>query len=99
MYRRTAGPGHDLEVFSYEQKAFVTLPNQFPNSGVQGVQLLDFQNRHTETPQIAQAVGWHTTNPLPYERFVGTFQRHVNEPLPLSVNELQFDQGRAPPGT
>lgn len=91
MYRSTAGPGHDLEVFSYEQKAFVTLPNHFPNSGIQGMQLLDFQNRHTETAQVSQAVGFKSTNPLPYERFVGTFHRHVNEPTPLSVNELQFD--------
>lgn len=90
-YRKTAGPGHDLEVFSYEQKAFVSLPNMFPNSGMQGEQILDFQNRHTSQPQISQMAGWHSTNPLPYERFVGTFHRHVNEPLPLSVNELQFD--------
>jgi hypothetical protein len=91
MYRRTAGPGHDLEVFSYERKAFDTLPNQFPNSGMQGMQILDFQNRHADTAQTSQMAGWHSTNPLPYERFVGTFHRHVNEPLPLSVNELQFD--------
>lgn len=58
---------------------------------MQGMQILDFQNRHTEKPQVSQMAGWHSTNPLPYERFVGTFHRHVNEPLPLSVNEQQFD--------
>jgi hypothetical protein len=55
------------------------------------MQILDFQNRHTETPQVSQAVGFHSTNPLPFERFVGTFRRHVNEPLPLSVNEQMFE--------
>lgn len=91
MYRRTAGPGHDLEVFSYEREAFSTLPNLFPNSGLQAEQILDFQNRHAEAPQASQMAGFHDTNPLPYERFVGQFHRHVNEPLPLSVNEVLYD--------
>lgn len=91
MYRVTRGPGHDLEVFSYERGAFVTLPNNFPNSGRQGMQLLDFQNRHTENPQTSQMAGFKDTNPLPYERFMGTFHRHVNEPLPLSVNEQVYE--------
>lgn len=91
MYRRTPGPGHDLEVFSYERKAFVSLPNLFPMSGKQGVQLLDFQNRHTEAPQVSQMSGFHSTNPLPFERFVGPFRRHVHEPLPLSVNETMYE--------
>ena len=91
MYRTTRGPGHDLEVFSYERKAFVTLPNNFPNSRMQGMQLLDFQNRHTETPQTSQMAGFHDTNPLPYERFMGVFHRHINEPLPLSVNEQVYE--------
>lgn len=86
-YRKTAGPGYDLERFQYEQKAYVTLPNLFPNSGIQGMQLLDFQNRHTEDVQIAQMVGWHRTNKLPNEHHMGTFHRHINEPLTLSVNE------------
>lgn len=90
MYRTTAGPGHDLETFSYEHN-FRTLPNLFPLSGVQGEQVLDFQNRHTEAPQVSQMSGFHSTNPLPYERFVGPFRRHVNEPLPLSVNEVMFE--------
>lgn len=85
------GPGHDLEVFSYRRGAYETLPDQFPNSRTQGIQILDFQNRHTEAAQVSQAVGFHSANPLPYERFVGTFRRHVNEPLPLSVNELMFE--------
>ena len=93
MYRRTAGPGHDLEVFSYERKAFVTLPQ--PNIPLpfkqQGEQILDFQNRHTEAPQVRMMSGFHTTNPLPFERFVGPFHRHVNEPLPLSVNETMYE--------
>lgn len=93
MYRTTTGPGHDLEVFSYERKAFVTLPR--PNIalpfGQQGQQILDFKNRHTEAPQVSQMSGFHTTNPLPFERFVGPFLRHVNEPLPLSVNETMFE--------
>lgn len=88
---RARGPNHDLEVFSYERRSFVTLPNVFPNSGQQGMQILDFQNRHTEKPQTSQMVGFPTTNPLPYERFVGPWTRHVNEPGFLSVNELQFD--------
>ena len=91
MFRSTAGPGHDLEVFSYEKSAFVTLPNNFPNSGLQGMQLLDFQNRHTEAPQTSQMADYHTTNPLPYERFVGPYKRHVHEPLPLSVNEQVYE--------
>jgi hypothetical protein len=93
MYRSTAGPGHDLEVFSYERKAFVTLPNPAMATpfGQQGEQLLDFQNRHTASPQVAQMSGFHTTNPLPSERFVGPFRRHIHEPLPLSVNEIVFD--------
>lgn len=85
------GPNEDLETFSYTRKAYLDLPNLFPNSGQQGMQLLDFQNRHTEAPQTSQMSGFHSTNPLPYERFVGTFRRHVNEPLPLSVNELMFE--------
>lgn len=85
------GPNDDLEVFSYERKAYTTLPNQFPLSGQQGIQLLDFQNRHTEDTQTTQMSGFPTTNRLPYERFVGTFRRHVNEPLPLSVNELMLE--------
>lgn len=56
-YRRTAGPGHDLEVFSYERRAFVTLPNAFPLSGQQGMQILDFQNRHTEAPKFPKWLG------------------------------------------
>jgi hypothetical protein len=91
MYRATRGPGHDLEVFSYERGAFVTLLNQFPNSGVQGMQLLDFQNRHTENPQVSQMAGFHDTNDLCFERFMGPFHRHVNEPLPLSVNEQVYE--------
>jgi hypothetical protein len=85
------GPGDDIEFFSYENQAFVTLPNQFPLSGQQGIQLLDFQNRHTEAPQTSQMLGFHSTNPLPYERWHGTFVRHINEPLPLSVNEAQYE--------
>lgn len=91
MYRSTPGPGHDLESFSYDRGAFVTLPNQFPLSGQQGSQILDFQNRHTENAQTAQMSGFHTTNPLPYERFMGTFHRHVNAALPLSVNEAVYE--------
>ena len=91
MYRSTAGPGHDLEVFAYERGAILTLPNLFPLSGQQGMQLLDFQNRHTESPQVTQMAGFHTANPLPYERFVGPYHRHVHEPLPLSVNEQVYE--------
>lgn len=90
-YRSTPGPGHDIEVFSYENRAYVTLPNLFPNSGTQAEQILDFQNRHSEAPQVSQMSGFHDSNPLPYERFVGTFRRHVNEPLPLSVNEYMYE--------
>lgn len=91
MYRFTTGPNDDLELFSYDRGTFVTLPNYFPNSGIQGMQILDFQNRHTETPQVSQMAGYHTTNPLPYERFVGPYKRHVHEPLPLSVNEQVYE--------
>ena len=91
MFRTTAGPGHDLEVFHYEKGAFCTLPNLFPNSGMQGMQQLDFQNRHTEAPQTSQMAGYHTSNPLPYERFVGPYKRHIHEPLPLSVNEQMYE--------
>jgi hypothetical protein len=35
--------------------------------------------------------GYHSTNPLPYERFVGPYKRHVHEPLPLSVNEQVYE--------
>lgn len=91
MYRRTAGNPEDKELFAYEAGKFSTNPNAFPNSGMQGMQLLDFQNRHTESPQTTQMAGFHFTNPLPRERFMGTFHRHVNEPLPLSVNELVFE--------
>jgi len=87
----STGPNDDLERFSYQRSQYDILPNYFPNSGQQGEQLLDFQNRHTESPQVTQMAGWHTTNPLPRERFIGTFHRHVNEPLPLSVNELMFE--------
>lgn len=91
MYRVTRGPGHDLEVFSYERGGFSTLPNLFPRSGSQAEQILDFQNRHTESPQVSQMSGFPVSNPLPYERFVGKFHRHIHEPLPLSVNELQLE--------
>ena len=90
-YESAPGPGYDLESFSYERSAFVTLPNQFPLSGRQGLPVPDFQNRHTETPQVSQMSGFHSSNPLPYERFMGTFHRHVNEPLPLSVNEQVYE--------
>lgn len=89
MYRRTAGPSHDLEMFAYERQSYVTLTP--PIVSRQAEQLLDFQNRHTEDPQVSQMTGYHTTNPLPFERFVGTFRRHVNEPLPLSVNEVMHE--------
>lgn len=92
-YRSTPGPGHDLESFSYERSAYVTLPQ--PNIALpfkqQGIQILDFQNRHTTAPQIAQVTGFHSSNPLPFERFVGPFRRHVNEPQFLSVNENMFE--------
>lgn len=93
MYRRTPGPGHDLEVFAYENREYYTLPKpKIPTPfGVQGEQILDFQNRHTEAAQVSQAIGFHSTNPLPYERFVGPFHRHVNEPQPLSVNETMYE--------
>lgn len=91
MYRSTAGPNRDLETFSYERSAFVTLPNLFPNSGQQGMQLLDFQNRHSEAPQVSQMSGFHSSNPLPNERFVGPYHRHIHEPLPLSVNEQVYE--------
>lgn len=91
MFRHTTGPGHDLEVFSYERGGFVTLPNVFPLSKQQGMQLLDYQNRHTEVAQTSQMAGFPDTNPLPFERFVGPFHRHVNEPQPLSVNEIMFE--------
>lgn len=91
MFRHSTGPNSDLEIFSYERGAFVTLPNVFPLSGMQGIQLLDFQNRHAEGAQTAQMSGFPDTNPLPFERFVGPFHRHVNEPLPLSVNEAMFE--------
>ena len=91
-YRSTAGPGHDLEVFSYERGSYNTLaaPSIPVPFGAQGIQILDFQNRHTEAPQVAQAVGYHVDNPLPFERFHGPFDRHVNEPQFLSVNETVF---------
>jgi len=85
------GPNEDLEIFAYQRGAFLGLPNLFPNSGMQGMQLLDFQNRHTEAPQVAQCVGYHVANPLPYERFVGPYPRHIHEPLPLSVNEQMYE--------
>jgi hypothetical protein len=91
MYRSTAGPAYDLEKFSFERQAYVALPNILPDSGVQGMQLLDFQNRHTEAAQVSQMSGYHSSNPLPYERFVGPYARHVNEPLPLSVNECMYE--------
>lgn len=90
MYRSTAGPGHDLEVFSYQRQSFVTLPNPLPFRQ-QAEQILDHQNRHTESPQVLQMTGFHISNPLPFERFVGPFRRHVHEPLPLSVNEIMFE--------
>jgi hypothetical protein len=86
-----AGPGYDLEAFAYKRGSYSDLPNQLPMSKIQGTQRLDFQNRHIESRQTAQMAGYHSTNPLPFERFVGTFQRHINEPLPLSVNELMFE--------
>jgi hypothetical protein len=86
-----AGPGYDLETAAYKNGCFSALQNLLPLSGMQGIQLFDSQNRHTESTQTSQMAGWHNTNSLPFERFVGTFTRHVNEPLPLSVNELQFE--------
>lgn len=90
-FLRSTGPNEDLEVLSYERGQFSGLPPNFPNTGVQGEQILDFQNRHTESPQVSQMSGFHSTNPLPFERFVGPFRRHVNEPLPLSVNETMYE--------
>lgn len=92
-YRSTPGPGHDLEAFALERGTYLTLPKPaIPVPfGQQGIQILDFQNRHTTAPQIAQVTGFHSTNPLPYERFVGPFHRHVNEPQFLSVNENMFE--------
>ena len=88
MYRASSGPSEDLETFSRERQVFSTIPNLFPRSGTQGEQISDIQNRHTESPQTIQMSGFRNTNPLPFERFVGTFRRHVNEPLLLSVNEV-----------
>lgn len=96
MYRRTPGPSDDLEVFAYERRDFDSLPNSFPRSGMQGEQILDFQNRHVESAQTWQMVGFHDTNDLCFERFVGQFHRHVNEPLPLSVNEVMYDTSSLP---
>lgn len=93
MYRTTRGPGHDLEVFSYQRQAFVTLP--LPAIPLpfrqQGQPIPDFQNRHTESVQVSQMTGFPTSNPLPLERFVGPFRRHIHEPLPLSVNEYSLE--------
>lgn len=93
MYRSTAGPGYDLENFSYERGAFVTLPQ--PNIPLpfkqQGQPIPDIQNRHVEAVQVTQMSGFPTSNPLPFERFVGPFRRHVHEPLPLSVNETMLE--------
>lgn len=93
MYRSTAGPGHDLEIFSYQREAFVTLPNPAIDLPFrqQAQQILDHQNRHVEAPQVSQMTGFQTSNALPFERFVGPFRRHVHEPLPLSVNETIFE--------
>jgi hypothetical protein len=89
-YRSTAGPAYDLEVFAYQRGAYKTLAPPIP-VGIQGMPIPDIQNRHTEAAQVMQCAGFHTTNPLPYERFHGPFRRHVHEPLPLSVNETVFE--------
>lgn len=91
MYRTTAGPSRDLEVFSYERREFDSLPNRFPNARIQGMQILDFQNKHATDAQASQMAGFHVDNPLPNERFVGPFRRHIHEPLPLSVNEVVYE--------
>lgn len=88
-YLETTGPAWDLETFAYQRGGFPDLP---PPQGsipfnIQGMPLPDIYQTHTQAEQVYQLVGYHPTNPLPFQHFVGAFHQQVHQPQFLSVNE------------
>lgn len=88
-YLTTSGPSWDLEIFSKERgKGYIKLPDPAgPPFKSQALPIPDFQQKHVQQTEVAEAVGTHETNPLIFGRFVGTHLVQTNQPGFLSVNE------------
>ena len=93
-YLQTVGYSDDLETFAYTRNDFKILPDPPGNIpfGIQGHPIPDYQQVHVTAGQVYQATHFLKTNPWPFTRFVGKFQRQINQPDFLSINEEIFIQ-------
>lgn len=91
-------PGDNFDIESYKRlngfQAPVLVIPWIPFRE-QAFPLPDFQNRHTISIDVNQATQNRQTNPLPYNRFVGTSEYQANQPSFLSVNEKIYSQGQS----
>lgn len=93
-YLSTAGYSTDLETFAYMRNEFTILPDPGNNIpfNIQGQPIPDYQQVHVTSGQVLQATNYLTNNPWPFTRFVGKFQRQINQPQFLSINEQIYFQ-------
>lgn len=91
-------PGPDYDIESYKRingfKSPILVMPWIPFRE-QAFPLPDFQNRHTTFHDVNQATHNRQTNPLPYNRFIGTSEYQANQPAFLSVNEKIYTQGQS----
>ena len=92
-YLRVTGPGYDLES-QYLKQPTKTLPDPsgFPFD-LQGIPIY-FDQPHINSQDVSIATHTATTNPLPYNRFVGVGlpgqsgpPKQINQPDFLSIND------------
>lgn len=93
-YLQTVGYSDDLETFAYMRNTYKILPDPPGNIpfNIQGHPIPDYQQAHVSAGQVYQATHFLKTNPWPFTRFVGRYQRQINQPDFLSVNEEIFIQ-------
>lgn len=88
-YLTTSGPPEDVENFARQRGVYGKLPDPPGNIpfNQQGEQILDFQQKHAEAPQVSQMKDPNYPNPLFYGHFVGTTTQQIHNQKFQSVNE------------
>lgn len=87
----SGGTGADLETFAYQVRSLPLLPNP---PGIpfhqQGMQLLDPYWQSVNPTAVALCTTIQSTNPLPYQHFVGTNPQNLHVPQFLSINDQKY---------
>lgn len=93
-YLQSVGPSSDLETFAYQRHEFIVLPD--PEGMIpfhtQGQPIPDYQQQHVTSGVVETATHFTATNPWPFTRFVGTYQRQIHQPQFLGINEQIYFQ-------